>query len=122
MAYSLTLKMDVNVFLWNAIWLSVDYTVLHPKDRTLHHQSCENLKSYNVLSFTYGSSKCHWFTILPATCPFETYLKVSCITQCIFLNLFKSFCTLHYIFQLILVIIRCLKLLVKTAVLSFLWF
>jgi hypothetical protein len=36
-----------------------------------------------------------------------------------FWTLFKSFCTLHYMFRPTLVIIRCLKLLVKTAVLLF---
>jgi hypothetical protein len=34
----------------------------------------------------------------------------------------KSFCKLHYMFRVTLVIIRCLKLSVKTAVLPFLWF
>jgi hypothetical protein len=36
-----------NMFLQNICWLSVDYTALYPKDRTLHNHHWENLKSYN---------------------------------------------------------------------------
>jgi hypothetical protein len=50
--------------------------------------------------------------------PSKTYLKVCYVTQCAFLNLIKSLFTLHCMFRPIL-IIRCLKLLVKTAVLLF---
>jgi hypothetical protein len=46
-------------------------------------------------------------------------LKCLIYTHSAFLNLIKSFCTLHYMFRHTLVIIKCLKLLVKTAALPF---
>jgi hypothetical protein len=35
-----------DMFLLNFVWLSMDYMVLHPEDRTLHNHWCENFKSY----------------------------------------------------------------------------
>jgi hypothetical protein len=66
-------------------------------------------------------NKYHRFTVLCATRPSKSYLEFYYITQCVFQTLFKIFstCTLHYMFRSIFVIIRCLKLWMKTAVLPF---
>jgi hypothetical protein len=34
---------------------------------------------------------CHWFAVLRATRPSKTYLKISYLTQCVFLNLILKF-------------------------------
>jgi hypothetical protein len=46
LTYSFTIKMEMNMFLWNNSWLSTNYMALFPEDMILHNHHCENLKSY----------------------------------------------------------------------------
>jgi hypothetical protein len=86
-----------------------------PLVNDLHRQGVQTVLTLKLTLIITKSlfNRCHLFTIL---CPSETYFLHHTMS---FSTLFKSFYKLHYIFQPTSVIIRCLKLLMKTAVLPF---